>query len=192
MLFMGQEFSASNPFWYFADHEPDLAEKVRKGRREFMTQFPRLVSFVGDADMPDPADESTFLDSKLDWDECETHAEWLRLHRDLIRLRRDDDIFSRQDVSALEGAVIASEAFVLRWFDDSGNDRLALFNLGREIDWLPVSEPLIAPPCDKHWQLLWSSEDPAYGGWGTPTYDEKRWRVPGHSAVVFRAAEDED
>jgi maltooligosyltrehalose trehalohydrolase len=188
MLFMGQEFSASNPFWYFADHEPDLAALVRKGRREFMTQFPRLVSFAGEAELPDPADESTFLESKLNWDECATHAEWLRLHRDLIRLRRDDDVFSRQDASAIEGAVIAAEAFVLRWFDDRGNDRLALFNLGREVEWLPVAEPLIAPPREKRWQLLWSSEEPAYGGLGTPPYDEKRWRVPGHSAIVFRAA----
>ena len=28
MLFMGQEFSASNPFYYFADHEPELAKLV--------------------------------------------------------------------------------------------------------------------------------------------------------------------
>ena len=31
MLFQGQEFGASAPFLYFADHEPELAELVREG-----------------------------------------------------------------------------------------------------------------------------------------------------------------
>ena len=40
--------------------------------------------------MPDPNAESTFLDSKLDWDEPEQepHATLLRVHRELIALRR--------------------------------------------------------------------------------------------------------
>ncbi len=45
MLFMGQEFAASNPFLYFADHEPELAKLVCQGRCTFMSQFP---SFAGD------------------------------------------------------------------------------------------------------------------------------------------------
>src|SRR5206468_11970991 len=39
MLFQGQEFGATTPFYYFADHKPELAELVAKGRREFMLQF---------------------------------------------------------------------------------------------------------------------------------------------------------
>ncbi|HXE53055.1 MAG TPA: malto-oligosyltrehalose trehalohydrolase, partial [Tepidisphaeraceae bacterium] len=35
MLFQGQEFGASSPFVYFADHHPELAKLVRKGRGEF-------------------------------------------------------------------------------------------------------------------------------------------------------------
>jgi maltooligosyltrehalose trehalohydrolase len=40
--------------------------------------------------VPDPNAESTFLDSKLDWTEREQepHATLLRLHRELIALRR--------------------------------------------------------------------------------------------------------
>jgi hypothetical protein len=40
MLFQGQEFAASNPFLYFADHNAELDRAVRKGRREFLGQFP--------------------------------------------------------------------------------------------------------------------------------------------------------
>jgi maltooligosyltrehalose trehalohydrolase len=32
MLFQGQEFSASSPFFFFAHHEPDLGKLVREGK----------------------------------------------------------------------------------------------------------------------------------------------------------------
>lgn len=187
MLFMGQEFSASSPFYYFADHEADLAKLVNRGRREFMSQFPRVESFHGDCELPDPADQSAFMQSKLNWEEVEHHNDVLRLHRDLIRLRWEDPVFSRQDNSAIEGSVVGPEAFLLRWFDQAGDDRLALFNLGRDIDWYPIAEPLLAPPAPRQWNLLWSSEEPCYGGLGTPAFDAKNWRAPAHAAVVFRA-----
>jgi maltooligosyltrehalose trehalohydrolase len=187
MLFMGQEFSASNSFYYFADHEPELAKRVGAGRREFMSQFPRLESFKDEFELVDPAEESTFLACKLDWDEVQRHAHIVELHRDLIRLRREDPVFSRQDRSAVEGSVIGPEAFLLRWFGDDYDDRLALFNLGRDIPWSPVAEPLLAPPPGGRWTVVWSSEEPYYGGLGTPNFDGKTWRVPGHAAVVFKA-----
>ena len=189
MLFMGQEFSASNPFYYFADHEPELAKLVCAGRREFMSQFPRMVSFQDDFALVDPSAESTFLACKLDWNEVQRHSHDVQLHRDLIRLRNEDRVFSRQDRTAVEGAAVGPEAFLLRWFGEDYDDRLALFNLGRDIDWYPIAEPLLAPPPDRQWRLLWSSDEPCYGGLGTPSFDEKTWRVPGHGAVVFRTAD---
>ena len=39
MFFQGQEFAASSPFLYFADHGGDLGVAVRSGRAEFMSQF---------------------------------------------------------------------------------------------------------------------------------------------------------
>jgi maltooligosyltrehalose trehalohydrolase len=189
MLFMGQEFSASNSFYYFADHDPELAKLVSAGRRAFMSQFPRLGSFEDEFELPDPAEEGTFLQCKLDWDEVKRHSHVVRLHRDLIRLRREDAVFSRQDRGAVEGSIVGPDAFLLRWFGEECDDRLALFNLGRDIDWQPIAEPLLAPPVDRQWTMLWSSEEPDYGGLGTPSFDGKTWRIPGHAAVVFRAAQ---
>ena len=40
MLFQGQEFAASTPFLYFADHNPDLAKLIEEGRQ----RVPRSVS----------------------------------------------------------------------------------------------------------------------------------------------------
>ena len=44
MLFQGQEFASSAPFLFFADHEPKLAELVRKGRADFMKQWRSLAT----------------------------------------------------------------------------------------------------------------------------------------------------
>ena len=33
LLFQGQEFGASSPFYFFADHEPELRRLVRDGRQ---------------------------------------------------------------------------------------------------------------------------------------------------------------
>src|SRR6185312_3631444 len=38
LLFQGQEFAASSPFLFFADHKPELAAMVREGRARFVTQ----------------------------------------------------------------------------------------------------------------------------------------------------------
>ncbi|HWS71245.1 MAG TPA: hypothetical protein VN605_03990, partial [Thermoanaerobaculia bacterium] len=52
----------------------------------------------------------------------------------------------------------------------------------------PVPEPLLAPPKDARWELLWSSEAPEYGGIGTPPVEDEagRWRIPAVAAVVLR------
>jgi maltooligosyltrehalose trehalohydrolase len=185
LLFMGQEFGASSPFVFFADHEPELAALVCQGRWDFMRQFPRIAGFDSCSLLRDPADPSTFTACRLDWDEAERNVEWMELHRHLIALRREDAVFSRQDQRAIEGAVAGPEAFILRWFDEAGDDRLLVFNLGRDLDLQPPSEPLLAPPPDTNWAVLWSSEDPRYGGMGTPAFDEKAWRMPGAAAIVF-------
>src|SRR5205814_4708755 len=46
MLFQGQEMASSAPFLYFADFSGELADAIRKGRAEFLTQFPSIVNFI--------------------------------------------------------------------------------------------------------------------------------------------------
>ncbi len=43
MLFQGQEFAASSPFLYFADHNENLAPLIRRGRAEFLSQFSSIA-----------------------------------------------------------------------------------------------------------------------------------------------------
>jgi maltooligosyltrehalose trehalohydrolase len=85
MIFQGEEFAASSPFLYFADHEdPELARAVSEGRR-------REHAPDGDWEsIPDPESQETFERSKLNWSERESgsHAEMLAWYRSLIDLRR--------------------------------------------------------------------------------------------------------
>jgi maltooligosyltrehalose trehalohydrolase len=117
------------------------------------------------------------------------HAGRYARHRDLLRLRREDPVFRAPRRGGLDGAVLGPEALVLRFFGTSGDDRLLLVNLGRDLHLYLAPEPLLAPHEGRRWQLLWSSEDPTYEGGGTaPLEDEEHWHIPGHAAVVLQPA----
>jgi maltooligosyltrehalose trehalohydrolase len=185
LLFQGQEFSASSPFLYFADHEAELGALVREGRHEGLRQFRRLAGADAASCLADPCDPLTFERSKLDHSQRWLHGTTYDLHRDLLRLRREDTVFSSQRADRIHGSVLAAEAFLLRYLGDGGDDRLVLVNLGRDLDWRPASDPLLVPPSGRGWKLLWSSENPRYGGSGTGALDERHWFIPGHAAIVL-------
>jgi maltooligosyltrehalose trehalohydrolase len=187
MLFQGQEFSASSPFLYFADHQPELAKLIGQGRAQFLAQFPSLARPEIQALLTDPSDPATFERCKLDFAERERHAAAYALHRDLLRLRRAEAVFARQRPGGVDGAVLGEGAFVLRFFGLHGDDRLLLVNFGRDFHLDPAPEPLLAPPEGRCWDVLWSSEDPRYGGLGNPTPEsEENWRIPGEAALVLQ------
>ncbi|MBO3744618.1 malto-oligosyltrehalose trehalohydrolase [Streptosporangiaceae bacterium NEAU-GS5] len=85
MLFMGEEWGASTPFYFFTDHfEASLAAgEAERREREFK-------DFGYDWKAPDPQDEDAFLRSKLKWDEVaeDAHTSLLGWYRDLIALRK--------------------------------------------------------------------------------------------------------
>ena len=74
LLFQGQEFGASTIFCYFADHVPDLAKLVRKGRIEFLSQFPSAACPEAAECVPDPGDLETFERCKLDWSDRDRNS----------------------------------------------------------------------------------------------------------------------
>jgi maltooligosyltrehalose trehalohydrolase len=187
MLFQGQEFAASTPFLFFADHKPELARNVRRGRAEFLHQFPSIATPEIHGRLADPAAPETFAACVLDFAERERHAETYALHADLLRMRREDLVFRAQGAHGADGAVLGSDAFVLRLFGPDGDDRLVLVNLGDELALAPAPEPLLAPPEGRRWEISWSSEHPRYGGsGGAPLDGEERWRLAAHAACVAR------
>jgi maltooligosyltrehalose trehalohydrolase len=190
MLFQGQEYAANEPFYYFADHDRDIATQVKAGRGKFLTQF-RHLDRPGIADeVPDPADPNTFERCRLDRRARAHpgHAEVFRLHKDLLALRHTDPAFARQERRGVDGAVLGPHAFLLRFFagSDGREDRLLLVNFGTELHLDPSPEPLLAPPEGCGWVTLWTSEDRRYGGEGAPLAEAADgWRLMGEAAVVL-------
>jgi len=185
LLFQGQEFAASSPFLYFADHQPELASLVRKGREEFLIEFPSIAGAKSQLAMMPPESEATFLACKLNLTERTTHAKHYKLHRDLLSLRRQDPAFGARHLQHIDGAVLSSGAFALRFFEKNG-DRLLVVNLGSGLNLTAAPEPLLAPPRGSQtWQVKWSSEDPSYGGNGTPAMELDHWQMPGLAAILF-------
>jgi maltooligosyltrehalose trehalohydrolase len=187
MLFQGQEFAASSPFLYFSDLNPEISRSVHAGRIEFLKQFTNIDSpeIIDTIDKPYELD--TFIQSRLDLSQRERHSKVYSLYRDLIRLRREDPVFSRGFACSIEGAVLGQTGFLLRYFLGD-QQRLLIINLGREQHLAPIPEPMLAPPPDCSWEVLWTSEKVEYGGSGTPARLETEhfMRVQGNAAVVLQ------
>jgi maltooligosyltrehalose trehalohydrolase len=189
MLFQGQEFGSSSPFLYFADHNPELAEAVGKGRFQFLQQFRSMATEEMREVLSDPDKLESFVKSKLDFSEVEKHAGIYKLHKDLISLRKSDPRFK---MNRIDGAVLGHSSFVIRYFYKN-NDALLIVNFGIDLELKPAPEPLLAPLDGMEWEILWSSEHPSYGGGGTALPDTgEGWIIPGETAVVLTGKKTEE
>jgi maltooligosyltrehalose trehalohydrolase len=198
MLFQGQEFLASTPFNFFSCFGPELAKMVKEGRIREVTQFPSTRDREMIKQLPDPGKRETFYNCKLQWDEAEKgqHGECLKLHRELLRIRREDEVLRRsQKQRSIDGAVLGPEAFVIRFFGTQDNDRLMIINFGVDLNLSIVPEPLMAPPAGARWESILSTEEPRFGGHGAFPLegqgepwrlDGEIWRVPGRSGTLLK------
>ncbi|MBC7785271.1 MAG: malto-oligosyltrehalose trehalohydrolase [Burkholderiales bacterium] len=197
MIFQGQEFGCSSNFNFFSDHDDELNKLVSEGRRKEIKQFPcfgdpRLLEQI-----PDPGDPETFQRCKIRWEEIEDigHARILALHTDLLKLRRELPFFARSlKRGQIDGAVLDGHVFCARLFGENDDDLLMIVNLWNDVILHSVPEPLMAPPIDKRWEILWSSEDPKYGGLGVMPLETRgeswrlageNWRIPGYSLTLL-------
>ncbi|HEY4339693.1 MAG TPA: malto-oligosyltrehalose trehalohydrolase [Steroidobacteraceae bacterium] len=87
LLFQGEEWGASTPFFYFTDHQnQELGRLVAEGRRQ------EFATFGWSHEVPNPQLPQTFEDSRLSWDEVNRspHRELLDWYRQIIALRASD------------------------------------------------------------------------------------------------------
>lgn len=107
MLFQGQEWGTRSPFQFFTDHGPDIAPLIADGRRAEFAGHGWDAIYGEEPEVPDPQALSTFLDSKLPWEELETEPaqRMLGWYRDLLALRAEvfGDGAAHQDVDVTEG-----------------------------------------------------------------------------------------
>ena len=110
MLFMGEEWAAPEPFPYFCDFEPELADKVRQGRLREFAHFQGRV--------PDPCDAATSASAHLDWSRLakQPHVRMFDHYRRLLAIRQRDIVPLLPRV--LGGACVAFDpggAFAVDW-----------------------------------------------------------------------------
>ena len=94
MLFQGQEWAASTPFFYFTDHAPELGQAIRDGRAREFALYDDFNTPAKLAAIPDPQAEATFRRSVLDWAERnrEPHAATLRWYKALLQFRQAESV----------------------------------------------------------------------------------------------------
>ncbi|GAB3960948.1 malto-oligosyltrehalose trehalohydrolase [Spirosoma harenae] len=157
LLFMGEEYAEESPFYYFVSHtDPDLVEAVRKGRKK------DFEAFIGDAELPDPFAETTFLDSKIQWQKRTDgkHQIMLTWHRALIQLRQAVPALRNVSKNDIRVTVLSQSGFVLHRQTVDGQQQLTcLFNLSdEEIPyalpvWVSVWEKLL-DSTERQWQEI--------------------------------------
>ena len=188
LLFQGEEFGASSPFLFFADMgDVSVRNAIRKGRAEWLAPFLSLSEEEAQKALPAPDDPDAFARCKLDFSERERNQQLYDLHIDLLKLRKEDSRFRQETRGSIDGAVLGTTSFVLRYFSKEEDERLLLVNFGEQQVLHPASEPLLAPPSRCIWETIWTSESPRYGGAGaTATATKEQWVLPTETTVVLR------
>jgi len=176
LLYMGEEFAAAQPFLFFCDFGPELANAVTEGRRKEFGKFAAFNTPEARAKIPDPNDPKTFQQSKLDWDSLQRkpHADFLKLYKELLAIRREEIIPRLAD---MPGGKASFETFGKRglqahWPLAQGDVLHLSANLGddaiAEVEPLPgrvlyVSAPTVTAALDKNvlpsWSVVWSLEE---------------------------------
>ena len=185
LLFMGQEWSASTPFFYFTDQPGIVGEKIGEWRvRELAGDNSAEREVFGR--MPDPQAESTILSSRLNWDEAAQprHRSILLLYRACLALRSAHAHFRNPERTCWTAAAVG-ELLALRWRQAAG-DWLLLVSL-RGGDAQGVESPLLQPHPRYRWRTELFSENPAYGGPSpAPEFPSGTVRLPGPAAWLVR------
>ncbi|WP_026616538.1 malto-oligosyltrehalose trehalohydrolase [Ensifer aridi] len=102
LLFMGEEYGETQPFYFFTDYEGEIAEAIRLGRRGEAENFGGLPPGKTVDDLPDPLDEQQFAESKLRWRRAASPAG----KRQLAFTRHLAEIRQRHIVPLLAGTAL--------------------------------------------------------------------------------------
>jgi maltooligosyltrehalose trehalohydrolase len=127
LIFEGEEYAASTPFLYFADHEDEaMAKAVSEGRKKEFAEFG-----FDKQEVPDPECRETFERSRLNWQELDEgrHKEMLDWYRALIRLRRSSIALNDGD----RGHCTVRFSEEKRWMTMDRGAVQILVNLGHEL-----------------------------------------------------------
>jgi 1,4-alpha-glucan branching enzyme len=153
MLFMGEEFSAAQPFLFFCDFaDARIARSVRAGRNRSHARFRGFEDAALDARHPDPTVEASFFASRLDWEACArpSHARMHAHYSALLELRRRWIVPLLPKIGGGAGSWhrVGAHALAVTWAMTDGRCLRQVANLGPApcpTDALPAATIVYAP-----------------------------------------------
>jgi 1,4-alpha-glucan branching enzyme/maltooligosyltrehalose trehalohydrolase len=136
LLFMGEEWAAGQPFRFFCDFEPDLAARVREGRRSEFAHFFQSAEMDPSSAIPDATDPATFEACVLHWEDRARppHARMLDCYRQLLAIRHQAIIPRLRGTRAVRSDVLgpARRAIAAEWRMGDGASLWLIANLDRQ------------------------------------------------------------
>ncbi|HKF72859.1 MAG TPA: malto-oligosyltrehalose trehalohydrolase [Stellaceae bacterium] len=179
LMFMGEEWRARTPFYFFCDFQGDLAAAVRDGRRRQFAKYPGFSDVASRERVPDPNARATFESSRLDWRERDRDAASGRIERvkSLLAIRRRE-IAPRIGVctgEAVQYEIAEKRALRVAWWLDDATRLTVVANLSDRgitgLDWRTVGRVIAKQPADLSlgssikqlpaWSIIWMLASPS-------------------------------
>lgn len=157
LLFMGEEWGATEPFPFFCDFKGELADAVRQGRkREFAEAYAKHSD-----EIPDPLAKATLDAAVLDWKAIKqpAHTERLKMTRDLLAVRKKSIVPLLPAMKGKGEATFQAGLLQARW-PAAGKTLMVIANLSDAVKPSPTN-------------LTW--DNPIWGG--PPPRDLPPWSV---------------
>ncbi len=154
MLFMGEEWGERNPFLFFTSHsDQDLIENVRKGRKA------EFKDFQSDNEAPDPQEESTFFQSKLQWNllDQEKHQTLFKFYKALISLKKSVPQLNNPDRSYTNVTHNCEEKTIIVYRGNADEKVICILNFSNQAKEVSINN---------HKKQLKKIFDSASGKWG--------------------------
>ncbi|MGY2463443.1 malto-oligosyltrehalose trehalohydrolase [Vreelandella sulfidaeris] len=132
LLFMGEEWGSKRPFLFFTEHNEELAQAVREGRRAEFADFSAFLDEKSREQIPDPNALTTFEASIPDFDVRETssYAACLARYRTLLKLRHRHIVPRLKGAVALGAKALGDKAVLARWQMNDETHLVIVLNLG--------------------------------------------------------------
>ncbi|CAH1651450.1 malto-oligosyltrehalose trehalohydrolase [Chelatococcus asaccharovorans] len=131
LIFMGEEYGSETPFFFFTDHNPELAKAVREGRRR---EFAAFAAFndVGVEALPDPNAVDTFERSRPVAPDDERGEDMFAFYRMLLDLRRQHIVPGIRAAQSMGAQALGDAAVMASWRLGNGRRLTIACNLGAE------------------------------------------------------------
>ncbi|MBF7143428.1 MULTISPECIES: malto-oligosyltrehalose trehalohydrolase [Pseudomonas] len=176
LMFMGDEWGASEPFQFFTSFHGELAEAVRNGRRSEFKAFSAFQDPERRAKIPDPNAKATFDASRPAFDQFDQHQRgpWVELYVQLLSLRRRDLMPGLPGAVFKSVTVLGEKAVSARWKLGDGS----IWQIDLNLNEHPVAATL---PFETY--VLFDSR-------GSAASLEASDTLPGYTALVSRIPAD--